>query len=307
MSKPLKFAIFLLFCILSSTRDSFSELLFKGDETKINPYFLLFIFSIVTQTTALLGTLALSSEREGITKAFNRGRYREVIALNFFTLIAFLLYFLAIASPIGAATNSLIDYGTSPIFTAIVGSILLGRDLSKGFLIGSLVCMSGVALIYLTSINNEIYSISNTHTTLGLLYALGSSASSAMYRIYFKKLLNDGISKSLIVFTRLLGISTVLGFYIFFHPYLWISDMIIQASLVGLFSFTIPLFISLFVLQRVSIENFSMLLFLLPAFTTIESTLLGYYDMSLTKIYGVILLLAGMYIFEQKKETDRNN
>lgn len=300
MNNKSKYALFLTFCLLSSSRDSISEFLFKGENNQLSPIYVLFIFSIFTQIAALFNIFFLKNERAGFVNLIAKNGYKEILALNFFTLGAFLMYFLAISSPVGAAVNSLIDYGTAPFFTAIIGGFLLKQNISKDFYINSTICAVGVYIIF----KNSIINIENQmiiQLIIGFFCALASSIFSAVYRIYFKRLLNIGLSKSLIIFSRLLGLSLVSGFIILMNPQLWNQEALIMVIFVGILGFSVPLFISLYVLQRVSIEHFSILLFCLPLVTALETMGLGYYKITWEFLLGATLILIGILRFEQTK------
>src|ERR1043166_7203495 len=93
---------FFAFCVLSSTRDVLSEVLFKHGSYSASPVFVLFVYSVVTQAVAalilLIGNLMGQGSRASLWSVKN-----ELLWSNIFTLMAFSCYFFAIQSPLGAA------------------------------------------------------------------------------------------------------------------------------------------------------------------------------------------------------------
>ena len=59
--------------------------------------------------------------------------WRDLVLLNLATLISFSLFFVAVYLPLGAGLNAFVFHGTSPIFTALVGALLLKESLSGRF------------------------------------------------------------------------------------------------------------------------------------------------------------------------------
>src|ERR1700684_519848 len=121
------------FCILSSCRDVLSEILFKDQQYDASPVFVLFVYSAVTQAVAVAVFVSRLVSGDLNPRPSLRSACKEILLLNFFTLAAFLLYFVAIDSPVGAAVNSFVDYGSSPIFTAMVGILLMQERLDRIF------------------------------------------------------------------------------------------------------------------------------------------------------------------------------
>src|SRR5262245_14208586 len=195
--RTIAYVAFAAFCALSSTRDVISEALFKNDTYNASPVFVLFVYSVVTQCIA--GAMLL------IGLPFQRteqivGPRKHFLGLNGFTLGAFFFYFLAISSPLGAAMNSFVDYGSSPAFTAIVGALLAQEQLDRTFAISALVSLAGIIVLSAPRVYIDEFSLL---WLAGLALSLLSSISSAFYRVYYKLLLLGGATKSAVIFMRL--------------------------------------------------------------------------------------------------------
>jgi drug/metabolite transporter (DMT)-like permease len=281
------------FCLLSSSRDVLSEFLFKDQAYHTDPVFLLFIYSAVTQIIA--GILILfGAPGKTATEIFLPGVWKNALLLNIFTLAAFLLYFVAIDSPAGAAVNSFIDYGSGPVFTALVGAALMKEALDRVFIWSAAAAIVGIAVLAAPRVGSGI----STWWLMGAIVALLGSLAGAFYRVYFKILLNAGMSKSTIVFLRLMGITLVLGGILLVHPGLFRLDILVQTALIGVFGFAIPLFLVLGAIQRLEVRSYAMLLFFLPATTYLLSAALGYGHLYISDLAAGGLMLFGVALHE---------
>ena len=169
--------------------------------------------------------------------------------------------------------------------------------LTKRFWFSASVSFIGIMILLFPRAKVEEFS---WWLVVGTLAAVLSSFSSAVYSVYFKRLLEQGVKKSSIIFFRLVGLSLVLGVILLTKPDLFQPKLVLETSVLGLFGFTIPLFITLYVLQRVQISNFAMLLFLLPALTMIVAGSIGYVELRYSDIVACILILLGVVVYETR-------
>jgi drug/metabolite transporter (DMT)-like permease len=280
------------FCALSSARDVISEFLFKDEAHRASPIFVLFVYSAVTQLVGVvifaLGPTASRPTSAELGKAKN-----EIIYLNLFTAAAFALYFAAIRLPLGAAMNSFVDYGSGPIFTALVGAHMLHERLDRSFVYVCITSLAGLLLLNAPRIETEQAS---AQWLLGVGCALLSSVAGAYYTIYYKMLIVSGLPKFLILTMRLALLTVILAFWLTIDRELFRTDLLISTAILGLIGFTLPLFLILNVLQRVTIRRYSILLFLVPALTLLFSIFAGYETLRAFDVLGaVILILAVCY------------
>jgi drug/metabolite transporter (DMT)-like permease len=292
--RPFAYMAFAAFCLFSSARDVLSEALFKNHSYDASPVFVVFVYSIVTQCIA--GALVLVQRPVQRTKQIIE-HGRRFVLLNFFTLAAFFLYFLAINSPLGAAVNSFVDYGSSPALTAIVGSMLAQERLDKVFAVSALLSVAGIVVLGAPRIYVDHFSF---FWVTGLVLCLLSSISSAFYRVYYRLLLLGGETKSAIIFVRLFGLTTVLGFVLLARPELFRSDLLTETVVIGLVGFTLPLFLTLTILQNMTIPSFSMLLFCLPILTFVLSASIGYARLFPSDLLAGTLTIVGLVLYEAR-------
>jgi drug/metabolite transporter (DMT)-like permease len=271
------------FCLLTSLRDVISEDLFKDRLYEASPVFVLFVYSIETQ---LLAGIALFATRRRELQNLTLDVWKDLGWLNFFTLSAFLSYFLAIASPLGASLNSFIDYGIGPIFTAVVAIVVAGERVGSTFVIT--VAISILGIILLAEPRVQVTGLSLAWLA-GSLFSLLSSLSTAFFRVYFRILLNKGLSKSAMMFLRLIATSSVLGITLALKPDLFRLDLLGSAIILGAVGFTLPLFLVLAILQRIALGNYAMLLFCVPVTTYLLSALFGF-----GRFYATDLIAAGL-------------
>src|ERR1051326_3155809 len=297
MSRLLAYAAFVAFCCLSSIRDVLSEIIFKHPQYEASPIFVLFVYSAITQLVACLWllTTAVAAKEDA---SWLRGATNEILLLNVFTLAAFLFYFLAIQSPIGSAVNAFVDYGSGPIFTAIVAAIVVREPLTIRFAVSSVLSIAGLLVLEFPRLDAD--GISPVSLT-GIALALVRSLFGALYQGYFKVLLQKGAAKSAIILLRLVGTTVVLGGILFMRPDLFRSDLLLETALVGLIGFAAPLFLVLEVLQRVKLQNFAVLLFLFPVLTLVISWATGYAKIFQSDIAAAALLLIAIILYERWK------
>jgi drug/metabolite transporter (DMT)-like permease len=291
----LAYVLFFIFCALSSLRDVLSERLFKLHGIGLSPVFVLFVYSVETQFIAFVIIAARHLRRD---PDLVRSSLGELIALNVFTLIAYLTFFLAINTQLGAALNSFVDYGTGPVFTAIAGWVFLKERLNSRFVAAAMICSAGILLFAFPLIAQQRLTF---NWCSGVLFALASSAAGAMYRIYYKMLLNQGVSKSAIVLYRLSGLSFVLGAILIFRPQMFRSQYLGQVATVGLVGFTGPLFLILFVLQKVRVAHFSIMLFLMPVLTYAFACWMKLTRPSLGDLAAGAVIFLGVAVYEMSR------
>jgi drug/metabolite transporter (DMT)-like permease len=132
----------------------------------------------------------------------------------------------------------------------------------------------------------------------GLALAVLSSLSSACYRVYFKLLLENGLSRSAIIFFRLAGTTLVPGIIMIFWPEQFRPDLLVQTAIVGVLGFALPLFLVLTILQRIALGNYAILLFSVPAITYLLSSLFGYGQFYATDLLAALLIFAAVAVHE---------
>jgi drug/metabolite transporter (DMT)-like permease len=292
--RTIAYVAFGAFCALSSARDVISEAIFKNDAYHASPLFVLFVYSVVTQCVAG-AALVVGHPFQRAKQIVGRGKH--FLLLNGFTLAAFLFYFLAINSPLGAAMNSFVDYGSSPLFTAIVGALLVQERLDRTFAISALVSLAGIIVLSAPRVYIDKFSLL---WVTGIVLSLLSSISSAFYRVYFRLLLVGGATKSAVIFIRLFGITIVLGAILLIRPELFRVDLLAQTATLGLVGFTLPLFLTLTIIQRLTIRSFAMLLFAVPALTFLLSATLGYARLFPSDIVAGALAIIGVILHERR-------
>jgi len=285
------YILLFIFCALSAMRDVYSEFLFKG-ESDLDPFYLLFVFSSITQIVSGSGVVFQYARHTDRKFLFSRKDINGLLWVNFYTLIAYVTFFLAIDTDAGAGIISLVDYGSSPLLTALVAVFLLNIKLDRIYWLGALVGITGILMLFFNRIGDYQGPISVLW--LGIIFAIVSSLSSAFYRVYLKRLLNRGISKLAILFLRLFGVTFLLAGYLIVQPDAIDLEILPQLILLGLFSFTMPLLLILSVLQNTDIRHFSLLLFLIPAFTYLFSALLGHTEFFFLDILAAGFILMGV-------------
>jgi drug/metabolite transporter (DMT)-like permease len=293
--RTIAYISFAAFCVLSASRDVISEAFFKDHTYDASPVFVLFVYSVVTQCVA--GAILLAGRSgQGAKHIVRHGS--DFLWLNAFTLAAFLFYFLAINSPLGAAINAFVDYGSSPAFTAIVGAMLAHERLDRTFALSAVASVIGIVILSAPRVYIEQFSFL---WMTGLALSLLSSIASAFYRVYYKLLLVSGATKSSVIFGRLFGVTVVLGTILLIRPELFRIDLLGETAILGLIGFTLPLFLTLTIIQRVTIRSFAILLFSVPALTFVLSASVGYAHFFVSDIVAAALAVVAI-VFHERPE-----
>ncbi len=271
-----------------------SEVVFKHDLYGTSPIFVLFVYSAITQIAA---GLVLVFRRTTLTQVIkNVASWQHIVWLNIYTLAAFGLYFFAINSPLGAGLNAFVDYGSAPMFTAIVGAFLVGHRLDARFAICAIISGFGILLMTLPRIAFEGISLA---WISGLLFAILSSLSSALYRVYFKIVLTRGMPLAAVILSRLCATTVVLGGILILDRQLIRSDLLLPISVMGLIGFCLPLFLMLVVIRSVAIPRLAMLLFAFPALTLFFSIALRLARFYWSDLVAAAVILLGPAMYER--------
>jgi hypothetical protein len=196
------YVLFVVFCLLSAVRDVISESYLKHETERSSVFYVLFIYSIVAQVfaAALILLRRGRSISVGIKSVIWR---RENILINIFTITAFLFYFLAISSPLGAALNAFVDYGLGPAAaTAAIAGLLVRERLSTAFFLSLVSSLFGIILFLIPRWEAQGVSIL---WFVGMTLAILNTLSGAVYHGYFKVLLNQNADRAEIMLLRLMG------------------------------------------------------------------------------------------------------
>lgn len=289
------------FCALSAARDVISEFFFKSETYQASPVFVLFVYSAVTQLVGLV-IFAFSPAASRPKIAELKENKNEIIYLNLFTAAAFALYFAAIRLPLGAGMNAFVDYGTGPIFTALVGVHMLHERLDRRFVY---VCVASLAGLLFLNIPRFQVEQASAQWLLGIGCALLSAVAGAYYTIYYKILLERKLPKSLIITLRLVCLTVILGLALAINQSLFRTDLLIPTVILGLIGFTLPLFLILTIVQRVTIRQYSVLLFLVPALTLLFSIGAGYERLRIFDLLGAGVIVIAVIYHEAKPGSNR--
>jgi drug/metabolite transporter (DMT)-like permease len=286
--------IFTLFCVLSALRDSLSEILFKGVDQQVHPAFSLFVYSVVTQIVSL--AWIWGRKRKNTVTLELKDRVKPLFMLNVYTLIAFLCYFLAIGSKLGAGLNAFIEYGAAAFFVAILAVIYFKEKVDIYYWSIFLALSFGLSFFVFEKLSMPF----DEQWFTGLLYALGSAFASAMYLIYYKVLLESGMGKPEIILFRLMGITLILGVYIAYNPAVASAGYLMELVVLGVFGFALPLFLIIYLVEILAVRHLGLYLFAAPAMTYYFSWSLGYVDLRMLDLVGAAIIFSALLVNEVK-------
>jgi len=213
------------------------------------------------------------------------------------TLIADLLYFYALIKiPV---INAVLIGHMQPIFIIIIGYIILKSDkITKYDIIGIFLMIISGFLVTTTSIDNIIsLRLGTFGDLLVLISTIGWATTAIVMRKYLKHL-NAGI----ITFYRFLLASI---FFIFYFSITWtMIELNIFQILIGIIV-AIGTISYYFGLKRIKAAQVSGLELSAPFFAAILGFLILGEQLTIIQIFGIILLLVGIYYISKKDEIDQ--
>ncbi len=286
------YVILALCCIAAAWRDVGAEYLFKNYEN-LHPLFVLFLGCLLTQ---ILMLVIMSIKRPKLVP-IPKSSKKDIYALNVFTFLSFLTYFLAIKSPLGATVNSYIAFGVDPIITALLLAIQFKQKISRNFILSVIPCVVGIFLLGWSNIKGLNVSIKDW--SIGFSFSVLSSLFYAYYIIYLKRILNIGIGPVVANFFRLTLTNIALGAFFILNPELVKDVNLLEVLGIGAVGFAMAFFIFTFLVQKTNIQQLVILAFLFPVFTNIVSAFSGLYKFSFLGLMGSILILSSMAIYEK--------
>jgi len=298
----LPYFAFIFICFLCAIRDVFSEWFMKNSQESVSPYFTLFIFSAVTVLSCFI---YLVFSRNGLRvlnkQVFSQWEhFKNALLVSVYTFLAFLCYFLAISTPLGAGLNSFIDYGTFPLFTAALAVFFLNEKIEKKFYIAALLCISGIALFMWPRIqlNTSVSAV----LFIGLFYSLMGAFFSGFFSIYSKRLLNYGLDIIALVFIRLFFSTCALGLFILVKGEQHSFFVVLSLSVLGFFGATLLLILSTFALKKMKIKSFALVSYSIPILTYLFSWSFGHTTLFWIDIFASTLILSALFYYEYKKQ-----
>lgn len=297
MNRAGAYTLFFVFCTLVSARDVLSERFFR--HAAVDPALALLVYSLVTQAIVLIkvGPRGLFDLGEVSAPKERRRMWGGLTLLNLSTGLSFITYFLAFKTPLGSGLSSVLGFGSDPIITALLGAWLLGETLDRKFWVATSICTLSIVVLFWGTFQTGQVSVA---WITGLLLCLASTFFFALAVIAMKDLMNRGAPKLTLVFHRLTF--TLLGsaIYLAIKPELWNPAAIPSLLLVGITGFAMPLIIFPYVIQRMTVANLAVLLFLIPACTLLFSWLLGMRHYTSTELAGASLLFLAVWAYHWK-------
>jgi len=295
----LSIAGLVIFAALSAGRDVFAKELFK--QSKMRPAFATFFICIVSW---IIFYVTASVARKGpyLFDDFRRAS-REIKVLvywsNVLTLIGFLTALMAIDAT-NAYVSALIDYGGSPIITALLAMAILRETSSRGALIGLSVSLVGVIMLVGGLVGGTEVKISARESVIGTLCAIVSAVAFGLNQVVNKRLVVYGLVREKLWLLRLPLAVVVLGVFAVTKgmPDLDSWAVLVVWAAVGT---TAPLFLLVFAFEHLRVSNIASFLFLVPLFTFIGSWSFRHFSDAGIALYLIsgFLVMIGVFVTER--------
>jgi len=292
-----------LFAALSAGRDVVAKELFS--KSRMEPVFATFFISLVSW---IIFYITASVSRRGVYLFDDFGRapkwMKQLIYLsNVITLVGFLTALMAIEKT-NAYVNGLIDYGASPIITALLAVLILGERVSTGVFLGLIMSAIGVIILVTGLFNGTDNSISQGNSILGTSYAVVSAVAFGFNQLINKKLVDYGFVRDKVWLVRLPLIVVVLGIWASIKgmPNLDSWPLLFAWAAVGT---TAPLFLLVFAFEHLRVANIASFLFLIPLFAFIGSVAFGHFKGSSGML--AVYLVSGLFVLAGVAITERSS
>lgn len=212
------------------------------------------------------------------------------------------LYFLgeSYGLKMSSSTISAVVIATIPLFTPIVAYFTLKERLSKLNVVGMITSFSGIILM----IVNRNLSMNASPVGIGLL--LFAVATAVGYSVFLKKLSTRYSAFTIIAVQNLIGAFYFLPFFLFLEWDLFIAvrpDFGLVSSLLALAVFCSTIAYVFFTIstREIGVNRTSMFSNLIPVFTGIFSYFILGELFSLQKIFGMVVVIIGLYLSQIKK------
>ena len=192
---------------------------------------------------------------------------------------------------------------TIPLFTPLAAYFVLGEKMSRTNIIGLFISFFGVMVMIL----NKDFSFSAS--PLGVLFLFFAVVSAIIYMMFLKKLSHRYSAYFVIAFQNLLGALYFLPFFLIFDFQEFIAvkpDLTLVVSLLSLAVFCSSLAFVFFTIstREIGIGRTNVFSNLIPVFTAIFSFLILSEIFSLHKIFGILLIVFGLYLSQIKAMKD---
>lgn len=296
-SQLLPALLVLVFVVIAGSRDSLAESFIKS-ETDAPPILIILLFSFSAISLGFI--VGVFSNAGSISKTC--GDLRDVwfsdrcslICLNVVTAGAYILTIIAIGSNLGAAYNSFIDYGITPVITLFFGVAGIGEKFQIRRIGAVLVACIGIFLV-------SVVDSSNTDTVYvakkwGIVASVCSAFFGAGIHYFNKKMVGKNVDPWAILTSRMLLVFLLSSLLLYFSSTDFVlSDHLILLPYAVIF-FAFPLYLLLVAFKSIELGQFAVALYLVPVVTTIVSSFLGRVDFQLESVIGVIAVITAMLI-----------
>jgi drug/metabolite transporter (DMT)-like permease len=274
-TRALSLLALLLFAILSAWRDIYAKTLFR-DIPAISPVVVTWISAAISWLFLYAVTCAADRQPyvfQDVRSLSPTGR-RDLILNNVGTVVAFLTAFWAIRL-LEPYSIALVDYGASPVLTALLALRLRNERLGVNGFLGLIFCVLGIAVLVLALAGGARRETISAEYLFGLLLALVSAVAFAANQIWNKNLVERGIVRQRLLLSRLILLLIVL------LPFAWadlpaLAPVALEVVIWSLLGMALPLYMLMYAFERLQVKNVAYALFLIPVFIFLGSLREGF-------------------------------
>jgi drug/metabolite transporter, DME family len=202
----------------------------------------------------------------------------------------FQLCFFAAVSEVGVALGTLLTVGSAPIFAGLLGRVVLGNRLTRGWLVATLVCLVGLTLRSSGDLGEG--------NTVGLLLAVAAGLCSASYNVAAKHQLESGVSRleiptAAFALGGLMLVPLLVG-----QPLDWVAQPsgLILVLYLGVATMAVANFVLMRGIEGLAPGPVTTLLLTDPLVATLLGVLVLGESLSTAAAIGLLLVLAGLVL-----------
>jgi len=218
---------------------------------------------------------------------------RKLLYLNVSTMLAYATTFLAI-SRIDPYSNSLIDYGATPILSATLAVVARREYIAPLGKIGMALAVAGI--VVLTSGLAQDSKV--TGLTSGVLLALTSCCFASWNNVLNKDLVAAGMQRENLVASRMPLPVLVLGAYVIGTGFPRSAPWL-QLVAIGIVGVAVPLYLVVYAFKSLDVRHLAVAFFLIPVAIFLMSLAAGTTAMNLTTAAAGAVILVGVYVAER--------
>lgn len=293
-SIDLKFIILgLLFALLWASASTATKIGLEAAQ----PFVIAFVRFLIA------GCIMLLVSHVFMRKRIPKGKeWKQLLIYGVLNITAYLGFFVIAMQNVSAGFGSL-AVATNPVFITLLASMFLGYKLRLSVVISMVICFTGVTIVAYPLMQSSLTTVE------GILFMTASMISYSIGTLYYSRKKWDGLHILVINgWQTLLGGLFLLPFLVYTYDgskNVYDTTFWLSVSWLAFPVSILAVLVWLYLLKEHPVKA-SYWLFLCPIFGFFVARLFVREPINLYTVIGVILVIAGLYLLNRKKSTDKS-